>query len=939
MTATSAGTAAAATPVSTAMVLAIVDEARSDRYRYDRGVIGVRGMPDRAVAADLDHRGQAVRIRPAESALAAREALAEREGADWLVIVTDRDDDDLGAGVLAHLIWQRLRSPDPWEAVRNRFSANGIDPALTTLPHSRDLATALLAATPSSGWRAAPAGLLTRSHALGSVAAAHLSFAGDGADAITVLRWSTAPDSVTAVGALRHDIGERLADETLRWIAQRAGAAAEPVLALLAQGRLGDVVPMGVVLHLLTTVGAQGPAALHQAELTRARLEREWGEGAGPPVAALTALGQAADALIADLVHDRRAEALVARLLTRAESLLAGAQGTDLARSSPLLAAGLTARLARLADALQRASSDPQESARADVESAWVAVREHRFAQTDGRYPAAEAAVRVIRWLATPALPAPAKPDAALGFLARAHLDVGGWADAAINRVIVGVDDPEFAAALQQVATAARDRRRTEERDFAAALAAVTALDASDEGVPSDAGTVWYLEHVVPRLVIPLARRAPVLLLVLDGMSAANATEIMADATDRLGWVEAALPGTDAQRRAAALAVLPSLTRFSRTSLLCGRLIDGAQAAERSGYADLTSQVGSIRASLLHKRVVDTTAPGWSISHDLGAAVDNRETHLVTIVLNTVDDALDRSDPGGIVWTAGAVRHLEPILARAAAAGRTVVITSDHGHVVERRDGAQRSRPPITSGRSRAASEPIDDGEVLVQGARVLTDDHRAVLAVDDTLRYGPLKAGYHGGASAAEVVVPVAVLVREEADYPQHLVLLPPQQPTWWVTSSAHRAAAGLNLEASFTGSARVTRRAPRREDSEHTLFDLEPADTTPESDTPSATLGQVVVASAAYRGQRKVAGRLVVSDDQVAALVDALAGAGSDRLPAALAAQALGLAQTRLRGALTQVQQLLNVEGYAVLVVEPVTGQVILDMALLREQFEVRV
>ena len=34
------------------------------------------------------------------------------------------------------------------------------------------------------------------------------------------------------------------------------------------------------------------------------------------------------------------------------------------------------------------------------------------------------------------------------------------------------------------------------------------------------------------------------------------------------------------------------------------------------------------------------------------------------------------------------------------------------------------------------------------------------MLAVDETLRYGPLKAGYHGGAAPAEAVVPVVVLV-----------------------------------------------------------------------------------------------------------------------------------------------------------------------------------
>src|SRR5262245_59645561 len=42
---------ATATPVSTSMVLAVVDEARSKNY--ESGVIGVRGLPDRVVTADV----------------------------------------------------------------------------------------------------------------------------------------------------------------------------------------------------------------------------------------------------------------------------------------------------------------------------------------------------------------------------------------------------------------------------------------------------------------------------------------------------------------------------------------------------------------------------------------------------------------------------------------------------------------------------------------------------------------------------------------------------------------------------------------------------------------------------------------------------------------------------------------------------------------------
>jgi hypothetical protein len=931
--------ATTATPVSAAMVLSIVDEARAKNY--ESGVIGVRGLPDRAVTADLEHDGRIVRVRPAESALAAREVLADHREGDWLVVITDRDADDLGAGILAHFIWQRLRSADPWEAVRHRFSATGIDPALTTSPRSRELATALLAATPVTGWPAAPVGVLTRAHALGAVASTHLGFDGDTADALGVLRWAMASQSVVALGALRHSVGDLVADTTLDWIAQRAGAAAPPIRALLARGELADVVPLGVVLRLLTAGDLHDEQAAHQAQLALVRLEARWGETV-PGAAALTALGQAADVLLADLVHDRRADADVERAFGRADAILAQLQAGPLAVHSDLLASGLRARFVVLAEALRRAAGSAQiESVSSieaveGVETAWAGVCAHRLGATSGLRGAFEAAVRLVRWLSLPEpVDASTAPAAVLGALARQQLDTGAWADAAINDVFVGVDDPELSPALQAVVASAQGRRRRQERRFAAALAAVRTP--TGDGVPSDAGTVWYLERLLPGSVIPLARKTRVLLLVMDGMSAASATEILDDATTRLGWLEAALSGASTQHRAAALSVLPSVTEQSRASLLCGRLTQGQQAAEQKGYAELTAQGGKITAKLFHKKGVDTTAAGWSVSHDVGEALDDTALRLVTVVLNTIDDALDRSDPAGTVWTADAVKHLEPLLARAAAAGRTVVMTADHGHVVERRQGVQKSYPGMSSGRSRSVSGAVEAGEVEVSGPRVLTGDHRAVLAVDETLRYGPLKAGYHGGASAAEVVVPVAVLVADEASNEAGLALLPPQTPSWWLTPQAVAASVVPVSPVIPKGSATARR---GKDAAGSTLFDLAPAafERTAPEPAVRATLGRAVVTSAVYKGQRKVTGRLIVTDEQVARIVDALAAANSTRLQPTLAAQALGVAQTRLRGALAQVQQLLNVEGYAVLASEPATGVVILDIPVLEQQFEVR-
>jgi hypothetical protein len=71
----------------------------------------------------------------------------------------------------------------------------------------------------------------------------------------------------------------------------------------------------------------------------------------------------------------------------------------------------------------------------------------------------------------------------------------------------------------------------------------------------------------------------------------------------------------------------------------------------------------------------------------------------------------------------------------------TVILTADHGHVIERRRGIQRPYPAISSARSRPVTPPAGEGEILVSGERVLLHEGSAVLAVDEDLRYGQVKS------------------------------------------------------------------------------------------------------------------------------------------------------------------------------------------------------
>jgi hypothetical protein len=953
-----------ATRATLPVLRALLDQAQ--RKDYQSGVLGVRARPDEwRGPATFTHAGVAVRVVPCVSALAVREALLERVPGQWLVVLTDRPEEDLGAGVLSHLVGHRLRTPDPWDAVRLRFAATGVDPALTNAADDREIAVGLLAASPQQGWPPAPGGVLTRDHALGAVAAEHLGLTDSVVDGTSVLAWTAEPSVAPRVADLRALAGDALTGAVLAWAAGRAGAAGQPLLHLLRAAGGRDAVPLGLVVGLLSAVldpaaGDAAQPAPESAQLAREaliRLEPRFG-GTAPGLAALRSWSREAATVAAGLLADPATRGSGEILLARADELLGTVRAAGLADASDLLPAGLTRRLAALAEALRAAllraerDRDGEEASPdrpqvrpaplADVEQSWGRVAEHRLAGEDPRTRAFHAAVRLARWLAGDASTASTSLPDLLG----RHRDSDAWVDSAVNEAARGASDPELGAGLAAVLSAVRDRRDAHDAEFAAALATHTSDDpAAVSGLHAG---VRHLEDLLPGVVLPLARKTPVLLLVLDGMSAGVDVDVAASILARTaeGWAEALLPGES--RRAAALAVLPTLTEVSRTSLLCGELRTGGQDAEKRGFEELCKAHALPGAELFHKKPLDSSRLGYAVADDVAVAIaDVTGRPLVTCVLNTIDDALDRSDPGGTDWGTDAVKHLGPLLDRARYAGRVVIITADHGHVVERREGTQRTYAAISSGRSRAAIEPATNGEVLVSGPRVLPD-HAAVLAVDERLRYGPLKAGYHGGGSPAEAVVPVAVFVPGTIPGEADLHLAPPQEPAWWIDPAAPAlpapAAAPATAPAataeSVSRSAAGLRKSQR--DATPSLFDEPVAERPPAaaegSAAPPDPVSAAVLRSTVYASQKKIAGRVSVADDQVGRLLSALLAAPGHRLVPARAATVLAVPIATLRGAVLHAQRLLNVEGYPVLRIDADGSTVILDEVLLREQFGVR-
>ena len=545
-----------------------------------------------------------------------------------------------------------------------------------------------------------------------------------------------------------------------------------------------------------------------------------------------------------------------------------------------------------------------------DIEAAAAVLGQHDLAWTDRRTDTEQVqmAVRLVRWLATDPEPAPATLHEALA----RHMRSDGWVDRAVADVWSGSIHANVAEAYRVLCQQVLAQRRQHDETFASLLAAATERDVLDEDVLP-------VEDVLAQAIEPISRAVPVVMIVIDGMSAAVAAAV-ADGISRLAWTEQIPSGADT--RASVLAALPTMTRYSRTSLLCGTLRDGTQADEKRAFTAITG------GPLFHKD--DLRAPaGAAVNPEVDAAIASA-TRVVGVVLNTVDDTLAKHDPDGTRWTVSTIQHLEPLLELARRHGRAVVLVSDHGHVVERgsrtdpRDGADTRWRPATTG-------PANDGEVALSGRRVLASGGAIVAPWVEDLRYGNKAAGYHGGASAAEVTIPMLVFAGPDVDLSKAgWRRAGAQAPPWWDR---------FDVPAKPARTAPTAPRRPRRAarvepPSGEALFSMPPPTPTPSPRDQHGPSIDAFLTSPVYARMRAAAGRAALHDTAVTTALRVMLNGGG-RAPADEVAAALGVPTPRLGMALSNLRRLLNVEGYPVVGMDADGRTVVLDEALWRQQF----
>jgi len=270
------------------------------------------------------------------------------------------------------------------------------------------------------------------------------------------------------------------------------------------------------------------------------------------------------------------------------------------------------------------------------------------------------------------------------------------------------------------------------------------------------------------------------------------------------------------------------------------------------------------------------------------------------------------------------------LLREAREARRVVVITADHGHLLE--DGTTRI-PGGESDRWRLGSDSHPPLEVAVSGGRVVTgDDSNAVVCLwGERTRYGGRKNGYHGGLSPQEVTVPLSVIVPIGMNL-TGWTAAPPAQPEWWELPPLPQS---TEPKVAITRPARSSNRKPVTPLGQSQLFDATELPPAPESSPPDwihALLGGPI-----YASQRLLASRVALPDDRMRLLLIALSERGGKLSRAALA-QRMSLPEVRMGGMLSAVRRLLNVDQAEVLTVDEAAGTVELNLALLRQQFRLR-
>jgi hypothetical protein len=871
-------------------------------------VIGIRAE-GRWTGERLKQDGQETfRIEQCDSPLHMRMVLQDDADVAITVLITSLEERELGDDILVRLARRRLFPIDSWQIVKLLFQARAIDPRVTQ--HGW-MAECLLEAIPVDGFPPAPGGFLDAETVWPILLDQHIGFVSDRPDLLALLQWSVNTESVERFQATPAPFRQAATE----WLTQQAGPAAEAVLHCVSANKRPDALAIGLAVGVVFN-----GAAARQLDKAAGKLEERYLGGKTLDTGIIDRWHAAATEVVSLQLTDVQ---LKRRQLNRADEILCEVQADAyayLSRTSPL---GFDQRLARFGTLLSAtvlngvpASLEPLTAARQEILGHDQAQRERR------RLDRIDMALRLVQWLA--------RVDAATTFsfqsLAEAaayHLAEGGFVDWARLSLRGGEPVRELSEAYARLFNKVTAIREQQARHFAELLRDWTVAGSVGDGILS-------VERILDEIVAPLVAQAPVLVIVVDGMSAAVCRELVADIT-RQDWIALCEPGREANRPG--LAALPSITEVSRTSLLCGQSRQGNAAVEKNGFAEHPGLRAHCRSGsvpvLFHKPSLQQ-ADDASLAAEVRGEIAASHRRVVGVVVNAVDDYLLKGEQIDTRWSRDEIKVLPTLLHEAKSARRIVILLADHGHVL---DHQTQGRPNEGGERWRMDDGNPDADELQMTGSRVvIPDNHRLIAPWTEKVRYGVKKNGYHGGVSPQEMVIPITVLCASDT-FPSGWREAPITTPAWWDEPFLERKP---GEEASVPlKSVKPKGLGPLFDYVQEDVAVMQPTAVVGTPTEPVPEWVTAFLASPILAAQKRLAGRTVPADEIIIKLLTALDHRGG-KLTATALARAIEYPSLRLRGLLAVMQRVLNIDGYAVLTRDEASDTIELHRDLLCRQFD---
>ncbi len=817
----------------------------SDKDRDPRLAFAVRTESPWTGDTEIDVDENHVTVVACRSMLEMRQALTDLEAP--LVLLTSLDDSGLSADLRARLYRQRLIEIDVWELVGERFKARSVE---SRLRRDRPLAQRVLSWLDGRQPPAVPSGMLSESALWIYVLRESVKSKSEGRpDIAEILAWRSEPANWRALTALPSELWSGISD----WLKRSIG---ESVTLLLDQTL--QTSPLAVATALIAL--SEEPPSAERVEwaLARGRFERFLG---GRPLGSdlIREYTVAAEAILRSM---QPADLLA--VVRRADDLLQEVEAARFSPRSRWSPAGARLLLDQIASDL----NNPGLLAR--IEASFLRYEPESIERI-------RMAARLERWLTTPVPSFSTVAEAA-----KTYLEQDSWVDWARSALRnVATDSAELNRAMAQLCGRASERRDSFNLKFARLLSAETHASASVTGLLG-------VENILEAVVRPILQRRGVLLLVMDGMSWPILRELSGELTGRR-WREFRA----ADRAPVAVSVIPSVTQLSRCSLLSGVLASGGQQVEERNF---TAKFPD--AKLFHKNDLVNFA-----NSEVAREIGREDRKLVAVVINAIDDLLSGSEQTNESWSLKRLSILQAILAEAELAGRVVVLTSDHGHIVEY--GTARIPQTETSDRWREG-KPEREEEIGISGPRVLGG--KSVVALgSERVRYA-LKPhnGYHGGVTPQECLVPLVVLDRSEELIDGWSEAIS-QQPAWWTQSES----------TSLPVRSRTKSAKPQPNLFEQTKHWTEE-----------------LLESELFKSQIEFTGGRV-KPDQVLKLLRVLDASPGKRLLKQTFASQMQLNVLRVGPVIAVIQRVLNFDSYPVLTIDEASGYITLDEQLLFKQF----